>query len=167
LRIILIKVKERLSRLRKEPSDCPQSATEAAVDGERLVRRFYAELWDQDRPEVAQEILAPDFRFRGSLGAERRGISGFLDYHRAVLDALGDYRSDIKALVLAPGKLAARMEFSGVHRDTFFGMPASGRRVAWAGAAFFEHETGRIARLWVLGDIDAVKRQLGAKADFE
>jgi predicted ester cyclase len=44
--------------------------------------------------------------------------------------------------------------------DPFFGVQATGREIAWSGAAFFKIEDGLIAELWVLGDIDAVKRQL-------
>jgi predicted ester cyclase len=39
-------------------------------------------------------------------------------------------------------------------------MPATGRRVSWAGAAFFTFSDDRIADLWVLGDVDALRRQL-------
>ena len=52
--------------------------------------------------------------------------------------------------------------FTGIHRDTFFGVAATGKPVRWAGAAFFTGDRGQITRLWVLGDIDAVKQQLGA-----
>jgi hypothetical protein len=40
-------------------------------------------------------------------------------------------------------------------------VPATGRRIAWSGVAFFDTAEGRITALWVLGDVDAVKRQLG------
>jgi predicted ester cyclase len=32
----------------------------------------------------------------------------------------------------------------------------------WSGAAFFHIIRSQIVSLWVLGDVDAVKRQLGA-----
>jgi predicted ester cyclase len=57
------------------------------------------------------------------------------------------------------------MSFSGVHRGRFFGVEASGRTITWAGAAFFATDGERITDLWVLGDIDAVKQQLGAARD--
>jgi predicted ester cyclase len=52
------------------------------------------------------------------------------------------------------------MMFSGVHRDTFLGVPATGRRVAWAGAAFFTFDDGLISDLWVLGDLYGLHEQL-------
>ena len=119
-----------------------------------LVGRFYAELWDRWDKAVAWEILAGDFLFRGSLGAERTGIEGFLDYVDQVRGALGGYRSDMGEMV--------------DHQAELFGVPPTGRRISWNGAAFFGFRNGRISSLWVLGDVDAVKNQLGiAQGSFE
>jgi len=134
----------------------------------KLIRRFYAELWDRWDKAVAWEILTEDFLFRGSLGADRRGIDGFLDYVDRVRGALGDYRSDIGDMVEQGDRIAVRMTFSGNHQAEFFGVPATGRRISWSGAAFFSFRDRRICALWVLGDIDAVKSQLGiAQGRFE
>ena len=133
-----------------------------------LVKRFYAELWDRWDKAVAWEILSDDFLFHGSLGADRNGIDGFLDYVDRVRTALGDYRSDIGEMVEEPDSIAVRMTFSGNHQGEFFGVPASGRRISWRGAAFFTFRQGRICALWVLGDVDGVKAQLGiAQGQFE
>ncbi|NKB56460.1 MAG: DUF4440 domain-containing protein [Alphaproteobacteria bacterium] len=129
-----------------------------------LVERFYHEVWNRADEAVAREILAEDFRFRGSLGPEKRGRDGFIEYMRSVHHALRDYTCIIEDLVVTEDQVAARMIFKGVHQDEFFGVAATGREIAWAGAAFFEIENGRIAALWVLGDIDNVKQQLGGEA---
>ena len=127
-----------------------------------LVVRFYAELWDRWDKAVAWEILTDDFRFRGSLGADRVGIGGFLDYVDRVRTALGNYRSDIGETVEQEDMLAVRMTFSGDHQAEFFGVSATGLRITWVGAAFFGFRGDRISSLWVLGDVDAVKAQLGS-----
>ncbi|MCP4307193.1 MAG: ester cyclase [bacterium] len=139
-----------------------------AITNSDLVKRFYAELWDRWDKAVAQEILTDDFLFHGSLGADRKGIDGFLDYVDQVRTALGDYRSDVGEMVEELDKIAVRMTFSGNHQDEFFGVPATGRRISWRGAAFFTFRERRISALWVLGDIDGVKAQLGiAEGQFE
>src|SRR5437879_1772025 len=53
------------------------------------------------------------------------------------------------------------MRFSGVHRGAFFGVPATGRHITWVGSAFFTIAAGKIVDIWVLGDADTVKQQLG------
>jgi predicted ester cyclase len=111
-----------------------------------LVESFYHDLWNQADDRVAREILDEDFRFRGSLGPERRGQDGFIDYMQSVHRALGDYVCIIEDLVTTEDRAAARMTFKGIHRG-----------------AFFRIKGERIAELWVLGDIDSVKRQLGVE----
>jgi len=37
----------------------------------------------------------------------------------------------------------------------------SGQEIRWSGAAFFKTRGGKIVELWVLGDIEAIRRQLG------
>ena len=127
-----------------------------------LVERFYADIWNRQDFAAAEEILASDFRFRGSLGTETVGIPAFLDYVKSVHAALADYRCAIEELVIDDSVAAARMAFTGVHRGPLFDVPASGKSVSWAGAAFFKIARARIVSLWVLGDIDGLKRQLGA-----
>lgn len=126
----------------------------------RQVRRFYDEIWNRQDLAVVPAVLAPDVTFRGSLGAVRTGHAEFVDYVREVTGALADYRCDIETLVAADGRAAARMTFSGVHHATFLGVPPSGRRVSWAGAAFFTFTGELVGDLWVLGDLHGLHAQL-------
>jgi steroid delta-isomerase-like uncharacterized protein len=124
------------------------------------VTRFYHEVWNRSDLSAVPEILAPDVSFRGSLGAVKTGHAQFGEYVRDVTRALCDYRCDIESLVAEADQVVARMMFSGVHGGTFLGVPASGRRVAWAGAAFFTFRDGLVSDLWVLGDLYGLHEQL-------
>ena len=153
---------------RKVCSRALAEETRVETSNRDLVKRFYADLWDGWDKAVAWEILTDDFLFHGSLGADRRGIDGFLDYVDRVRTALDDYRSDIGEMVEDKDAIAVRMTFSGDHQGEFFGVPATGRRISWRGAAFFSFRDGRVSALWVLGDVDGVKAQLGiTSAQFE
>ena len=129
---------------------------------QQLVERFYHEVWNQADSAVAREILHADFRFRGSLGPEKRGPDGFISYMEAVHTALGDYTCVIDDLVATADRAAVKLTFHGNHRNEFFGIAATGKRIEWAGAAFFTCDGEQITELWVLGDIDAIRQQLGA-----
>ncbi|MEH6527366.1 MAG: ester cyclase [Sneathiella sp.] len=127
----------------------------------QLIERFYHELWNKPDEAVAFEILHADFRFRGSLGPERRGPEGFLDYLRSVRDALPDFICIIQDIVSENRQAVARMEFVGTHDGVFYEMFPTHKKITWAGAAFFKTDGAQITELWVLGDIDAIKQQLG------
>ena len=130
----------------------------------QLVERFYHQVWNNADAARAREILHPGFRFRGSLGSEKRGPEGFIAYMQAVHTALANYTCVIEDLVTTDDRAAVRLTFHGEHQNEFFGVPATGRRIEWAGAAFFTCDGGRITELWVLGDLDAVRQQLSASA---
>ena len=135
------------------------------ADSRVLVQRFYGDIWNRCDFSVAEKILKPDFRFRGSLGSETIGIPAFLAYVESVHHALEGYRCTIEELVADNNHASARMTFAGRHRAPLFGVAATGRAVSWAGAAFFTVAQERIASLWVLGDIEGLKRQLAATGD--
>lgn len=127
-----------------------------------IVRDFYDVLWNAGRLEVASELLAERFRFRGSLGVESTGRGPFLRYVQDVRAALAEYRCDILDCVTEGDQAFARMCFSGIHVGTFRGFAPTGKRVSWSGAALFRVEDRMIAELWVLGDLaglDALLRE--------
>ncbi len=127
------------------------------------VEAFYREIWNRHDAAVIPVLLREEFTFRGSLGQTRRGHAEFAGYVDFVHAALGDYRCDIEELVSEGDKVFARMLFSGVHRAEFLGFAPSFERVEWAGAALFTFAEGKIADLWVLGDLDTVRAQLAAR----
>lgn len=129
---------------------------------ESTVRRFYDELWNQWRFELAAELLAPELEFRGSLGETVRGRDGFIAYAGRVRAAFPDFRNEIEELVIDGNHGAARLGYSGTHEGVIFDAEPSGERISYAGAAFFAFDAeGRIARAWVLGDLITLLGQLG------
>jgi steroid delta-isomerase-like uncharacterized protein len=125
-----------------------------------LVERFYHVVWNKADEAEARKILSPDFRFRASLGPELRGPGGFIAYLRSVHAALQNFVCTIEEVIETENRAAARMSFRGTHRAKFFGVEPTGREIRWAGAAFFTVQDDQITELWVLGDVEAVRRQL-------
>jgi steroid delta-isomerase-like uncharacterized protein len=131
-----------------------------AATAKHLVERFYNDVWNRADERVAREILDANFVFRASLGPELRGPDGFIVYLRAVHAAIGNFTCTIEQLIATEDRAAAKMLFHGTHRAKFFGVEPTGRAIRWSGAAFFTVHGGRITELWVLGDVDDVKRQV-------
>jgi predicted ester cyclase len=129
-----------------------------------LVRDFYERIWNAGSRSAVDEILSESFVFRGSLGAEVRGRARFWDYVCAVRSALANYRCDILECVCEGPLAFAKMRFGGVHVADFRGYRPSGLPVHWHGAALFRLEDGRIAELWVLGDLAGLDATLSSNA---
>ena len=128
-----------------------------------LVTRFYEDIWNEQRLELVHEVLSPAVTFRGSLGSTRTGSDEFCQYVREVTGALDHYRCTIESLVVQNDTAAARLTFSGIHVATFLGRPPTGKRVSWAGAAFFHATDATIDDIWVLGDLVNLFAQLDSQ----
>lgn len=126
-----------------------------------IVRKFYDAIWNNADKTVIPELLTEDFTMRGSLGiAQQGGHHGFVTYMDFVRRALGNYRCEIIEMVEEDNRLYARMLYSGVHQGELFGYAPTHGKIKWDGVAVFTFAEGRIADLWVLGDVHSVIKQI-------
>lgn len=129
----------------------------------RIVERFYLDAWNRWDDTAVPEILAPDFVFRGSLGEQVRGRDGWRGYRDRIRAAVPDFHNDIVDLVVEEEyRAAARLRYTGHHRGELLGVPGTGRRIDYAGAAFFTARNGLLTEAWVLGDLVTLRGQIGA-----
>ena len=135
------------------------------MEAVQIVRRFYAEIWNEGDLDAIPDICHEGIVFRGSLGDSKVGHKGFAGYARYVRGALAGYRCDIVETVSEGERVFAKMLFAGRHEKEFQGYAPTGKMLEWAGAALFTIEDGRIAELWVLGDVHGLTAQLSANAE--
>ena len=128
---------------------------------EILVRRFYDTLWNRWHDEAVDGLLAEDFVFRGSLGTETVGLEAWRRYRDSVRAGSSDFHNEVVTVIDAGDRAAARLMYTGTHDGVLLGLPATGRRFSYAGAAFFTAAGGRLTSAWVLGDLTALRAQLG------
>lgn len=125
-----------------------------------IVRVFYKEMWDHADKSLIPTIFHPYFTFRGSLGPTLTGHKQFAGYVDWVTGALGQYTTDILALIEEGNRVSGKMRFHGIHRKELFGVPPSGRHVWWTGMPIFTFEGTKVRDLYVLGDIHALIERL-------
>ena len=128
-----------------------------------LIERFYNELWNRFDKSLFPEILAEDLEFRGSLGREIRGHVEFAEYVDFIQRAFPDFHNRIEDIVSEGDQSFVRLSYTGTHEGAIFGVPATGRRIHYAGAALFRFSGSKVASVWVLGDIHGLLRQLAGE----
>jgi predicted ester cyclase len=134
----------------------------AMEDNEAVVRRFYGELWNRWRIELADEIVSSGLRFRGSLGTVHEGRDEFKRYVEAVRVAFPDWHNRIDEILTVGDRAAARMTWSGTHLGPLGEIEPTGAHVEYTGAAFFRLGEDVIQEAWVVGDTRELWRALGA-----
>jgi steroid delta-isomerase-like uncharacterized protein len=136
----------------------------SAGQNKALVRHYYEALWNLWDFALADELVAEQIGFRGSLGVNVRGREGFKDYMRAVRRAFPDFHNQVEELVAEDDRVVARLTYTGTHTGELFGIAPTGRRVSYAGVAMFRIVSGQIAEGWVLGDLHDLIGQLRGEA---
>jgi steroid delta-isomerase-like uncharacterized protein len=126
-----------------------------------LIERFYDDLWNRWDDAAVDDVLAEDFAFRGSLGTQTSGRDAWRTYRDLIRAGAADFHNDVQLLVVDGDRAAARLLYTGTHTGELAGMPATGRRFSYAGAAFFRSAGGLLSSAWVLGDLAGLRAQLG------
>jgi steroid delta-isomerase-like uncharacterized protein len=132
----------------------------ADVNG-KIVERFYYELWNAWDLSVADEILAEDVRFRGTLGSTLEGREAFRGYVETVRRAFPDWHNRIDEMISCGDRVVTRMTWNGTHEGRLMDVEPTGTRVEYVGAAIFRLSEGRIVEAWVVGDTQELWRALG------
>jgi len=132
-----------------------------AVPISDLVERFYGELWNKWNDLAVEDMLAPGFAFRGSLGAGNRGAGWVAPVPGSGACWLGGLpQRDRRAGVGGAAGGGDGLRYTGTHTGVLLGLPAIQRRFEYAGAAFFAADSRLLTGAWVLGDLDGLGRQL-------
>ncbi len=134
------------------------------MSGVGLIHRFYDELWNRfDRSRIP-ELLTEDVYFRGSLGQVKAGREAFGDYVDFIRAAFPDFSNHVEETIEEGDRCFARLTYRGTHEGEVFGIAPTGRAIEYSGAAVFRFRDGRIASVWVLGDVYGLIQQLEGKA---
>jgi steroid delta-isomerase-like uncharacterized protein len=129
---------------------------EAAERNQAVVRRFYDEVCNQWKLDLADELVAEDLRFRAALGSSVVGREAFKRYLEGIRAVFPDLQHRIDELLASGDRVAIRLTYSATHLGRLGDVEATGARVEFVGAGFFRVLDGRILEGWVVGDTQAV-----------
>ncbi len=130
-----------------------------------LVRRVFAELWNEGRYGVAGELFAPGYRGHDpadALWGTGQGPEAVARFVATVRSASGDVRFSVEDLIAEGDLVMARWRAEGTHTGEILGIPATGGRVDFSGVVLYRVEAGRITEGWHGYDSLELLRQLGA-----
>ena len=126
-----------------------------------LIERYYYELWNPWRFDLADQFLSPSVKFHGSVGVGVEGVDGFRSYMRLIQSAFPDFHNTIEEMVAEGDRVAARLSYRGTHSGVIFGVEPTGRTIQYDGLAHFRIGGGKIAEGYVLGNVTHLLGQMG------
>lgn len=128
----------------------------------RLVQRAYNQFWNERQLNAAPRLFAQRGEFSGLLGRSVPGPAGIVDYAQRLFTALPDTKLHVQELIIQRDRAAARIRLEGTHDGRLFDIEPTGRVISLDCVALYRIGHGRIVSCEVVGNRDAVLRQLGA-----
>jgi steroid delta-isomerase-like uncharacterized protein len=133
-------------------------------ENKMLIRRYFEEVLNQGKLEVVEELFAREYGSPEAGAAPH--VRGPERAHRAALtmrSGFPDIHFTIREMIAEEDRVVVYVTFSGTHRGTFLGIPATGKKVEVNGAEEARLAHGRIVEeVWHLYDMLGLLEQLGA-----
>ena len=133
-----------------------------STEPKAVIERFFDEAINQQKLEILDEILAPDFR--GSILEYEQTSSTGEELKQGltmVLNAFPDYHQIIHDWIVEGEKVVARWTTTGTHKGVYNGIPPTGKVIREHGIDIFRVVDGKIVEHWVEIDVLGIYKQMG------
>src|SRR5579859_6560962 len=94
-----------------------------------VIRKFLEEVINQNRMERATDLVVEDFVELDPLPGQRQGREGLKEVLGMMRAAFPDIHWTVEDMVAEGDKVVTRFTWTGTHRETFLGVPATGKSV--------------------------------------
>jgi steroid delta-isomerase-like uncharacterized protein len=131
-------------------------------ENKAIVRRFFEELLSTDNFAVADEILAPDFRFYFAGSPVATDLESYTEFLVARRAAFPDRRFVVEDMIAEGDKVSARFTMRGTHKGEFRGIAPSGTELTMTGIDMIRLSEGKMVEDRVEVDQLGMMQQLGA-----
>jgi steroid delta-isomerase-like uncharacterized protein len=126
-----------------------------------VVERFVEEVINQGRLETADEIVALDFVELDPLPGQQQGREGLKEVIAMMRAGFPDIHWVTEETVEQGEKVVSRFTWTGTHKGTFLGIPATGKSVSVKGVVIDRVVDGKMTDSRILMDTLGMLQQLG------
>ena len=128
----------------------------------RLITAYTDDVWNQHSVAAMDKYYTPDYAHHDVSGPDVRTLNDYKQWATMLLSGLSHFHVAIDDLIAEEEKAAKRWSASGLHDNTFAGIPATGKKVSFSGASVYRLVNNRIAESWYIYDMLGLLQQLGA-----
>lgn len=131
------------------------------TDNKDIVRGFIEEVLNKGNIEASGKFFHDDMVEQVPLPGQGPGIDGLKTILRAFQSAFPDMHWTIAEQIAEGDKVVTRFEWTGTHRGTFLGMPATDRPVKVWGIVIDRLQNGKIKDTRIIMDTLGMMMQMG------
>jgi steroid delta-isomerase-like uncharacterized protein len=126
-----------------------------------IVHRFEIAFAANDVATI-DELCDPNLVDHNPAPGQEPTLEGFKQTIAMYKSIFPDNELDLKAVIGDGDLVATHWGVAGTHQAEFFGIPATGKRIAVEGMNFYRLSGGRITDVWTQFDGVSMLQQLGA-----
>jgi predicted ester cyclase len=131
-----------------------------------IVRRFYEEVWNQNKLEVIDELFAADYAVENMPSWRKPGASGLKEFIDDNHRMFPDVHHTIDLIIAEGDNVAVYLKATATHKGDLNGpvgfVAATGKAVHWDAASFFHIQNGKIVKTRGVVNNISLMQQLGA-----
>ncbi len=121
----------------------------------------WAEIWNEGRLALVDEIVSGDCVMHSSLRGDQRGQGPVRQSYERYRAAFPDLHFTVIQRVVEGDKVSQNWIFAGTHKGEWNGVAATGKHVTYGGANVFRIADGKVVEIWSYWDMGAFLRQAG------
>lgn len=129
------------------------------AQNKKIVRRMFEEAMNQKNLSLVNELIADKYVNHDMPGAT--GPDGMRKIIETFFDGFPDMQIRLQEVIGEGNMVATRGEWTGTHKGSFMGIPATGKRVKINYIDMWRMEDGKGVENWVQMDIPGLMQQLG------
>jgi len=126
-----------------------------------VIQAFLEDVINKGQLERADDLVKEDFVELDPLPGQKQGREGLKAVIGALRSAFLDMHWVANEMVAEGEKVVTRFVWTGTHRGTFLGIPATGKHVEVKGVVIDRLEDGKMADSRILMDTMSLMQQLG------
>jgi steroid delta-isomerase-like uncharacterized protein len=129
-----------------------------------IVRRFYAEVFNQRNIDAIDELVHPEFTNHDPTPVASRDPESMKQFIHTITQAFPDHHHEIFDLIAEGDKVVMRCTLTATHQGLFPGfldMPPTGKSICQRQIHILRVQDGKVAEHQVVRDDLAMMQQLG------
>jgi steroid delta-isomerase-like uncharacterized protein len=127
-----------------------------------LVRRFFEEMWNNNTPALADELVAANYTHHDPANPTTPpGPAGQKQLLSMYITAFPDSRFTVDDIIAEGDMVVARWTARGTHRGELQGIAPTGKQVTVTGISCSRMSGGKMVEGWINWDTLGMMQQLG------
>jgi steroid delta-isomerase-like uncharacterized protein len=135
-----------------------------SVSPKELIRRLYAEAWNERKLEVIDQLVSKSHALTGPrISGQAVGPAAYKKQIAWFVAGFPDLRFTVEETICEGDKIVASWTFTGTHQGGFLGIAPTNKEVSVAGITIHEVADGKILDSQAIWDAISLLEQLGVE----